>query len=373
LFLKSLRLQQFRNYEQADLTFSSVVNLFIGNNAQGKTNILEAIYLLALARSHRAHHDRELIQWDQATANVLASVDKRYGECELQMTVSKNGKQVRVNGLQQKKMSEFIGQLNVVLFAPEDLELVKGSPNIRRNFLNMEISQIYPSYVHHLRQYIRALDHKNKLLRTWHQISSEQQQMLTIFNEQLAINAAKILKIREEFLRKLRFWSKKIHDGISNQTEDLDIQYHSSLAVDLDKDDSVLIEEVMVKLEMVKEKEIRQGNALIGPHRDDLLFFINQREVAKYGSQGQQRTAALSVKLAEIELIQEMVGEYPILLLDDVLSELDELRQTHLIHTFQDKVQTFITTTSIANIDMNLIGHADQFIVTQGTIERSVD
>jgi DNA replication and repair protein RecF len=203
--------------------------------------------------------------------------------------------------------------------------------------------------------------------------SSASREMISIWNEQLATYAVKMIKKRMYFLEKLQNWAQIIHHGITNQQETLNIQYQCSVPLETNADESVLISDYMVKLEQLQEKEIRRGSTLIGPHRDDLLFYINEKEVHTFGSQGQQRTVALSLKLAEIELIAEIVGEYPILLLDDVLSELDQTRQTMLLDTFQNKVQTFITTTSIANVDLEKIKEAAIFDVSAGRIARRVE
>ena len=368
--MKKLHVQDFRNYEEVTLETNAPVNIFVGNNAQGKTNLLEAIYMLALTRSHRAGKDAEMIRWHQQVASIFAQIEKQYGSYDMGLTIAKQGKTAKINGLIQSRLTEYIGHLNVVLFAPEDLELVKGSPGVRRRFLDIEIGQIQSSYLYHLSQYKRALAQKNKYLQSMQNKMVKHDDLLTLWNEQMAQHAVKIIKKRLFYLEKLSEWAQKIHAGITNGEESLKIRYHASLVLEDETDETVLIDDYMLKLEMLQEKEIRRGNALVGPHRDDLLFFINDKEVHVYGSQGQQRTTALSLKLAEIELIHEVVGEYPLLLLDDVLSELDEIRQTHLINTFQNKVQTFITTTSTANIDMKKVKNASVFDVSQGTISR---
>ncbi len=370
MFLRKLEVRDFRNYEQVTLETDAPVNIFVGNNAQGKTNLLEAIYMLALTRSHRAGKDVEMIRWQQQMASIFAQVDKQYGSCDFGLMIAKQGKTAKLNGLVQSRLSEYVGQLNVVLFAPEDLELVKGSPGVRRRFLDIEIGQIQNSYLYHLAQYKRALAQKNKYLQTVYNTAVKHDEMLSLWNEQIAQHAVKLIVKRVSYLRKLSDWATKIHAGITNGEESLAIRYQASLELAEDSDETVLISDYMLKLESMQEKELRRGNALVGPHRDDLLFFINEKEVQTYGSQGQQRTTALSLKLAEIELIKEVVGEYPLLLLDDVLSELDEIRQTHLINTFQDKVQTFITTTSTESIDMKKVKNAASFHVRQGKISR---
>ncbi len=373
MFLKKLQVHQFRNYSETILETDAAVNILIGDNAQGKTNIVEAIYALALTKSHRTTNDRELIQWHQSFASIIGQIEKKYGTYDLQLLFAKQGKKAKINGLAQKKLSEYIGHLNVVMFAPEDLEIVKGSPSVRRRFIDIEIGQIQPTYLYHLAQYQRALEQKNNNLRQLQMDSSASREMISIWNEQLATYAVKMIKKRMYFLEKLQNWAQIIHHGITNQQETLNIQYQCSVPLETNADESVLISDYMVKLEQLQEKEIRRGSTLIGPHRDDLLFYINEKEVHTFGSQGQQRTVALSLKLAEIELIAEIVGEYPILLLDDVLSELDQTRQTMLLDTFQNKVQTFITTTSIANVDLEKIKEAAIFDVSAGRIARRVE
>lgn len=367
--LKELRLSGYRNYKQLELEIISNINLFVGPNAQGKTNLLEAIYVLALSRSHRTHRDKELIGWDFASASLYAEVERKYGTCKVELLISSQGKKARINGLEQKKLSQFVGSLNVVLFAPEDLELVKGSPAIRRRFLDMEIAQVQPSYLHHLGQYQKALAHRNKLLKQMGASGSPSfKGMLDVWNEQLAAHGIKIMQKRQHFIKKLEIWSKSIHEGITGGKEMLDITYVPSVSAPHFDDETTVFEQFMVKLTEMKDQELRRGTTLVGPHRDDLVFFINGKEAQVYGSQGQQRTVALSLKLAEIECIRQEVGEYPVLLLDDVLSELDRYRQTQLIQTFQDKVQTFITATEIEAVDLNQLQGARIYHVLDGTV-----
>lgn len=367
MFLKTLQLKQYRNYREIEFSTDRSVNLFIGPNAQGKTNLLESIFVLALTKSHRTHNDKELIAWDQDQAFLYGEVDKKYGPVKLQLQISRQGKKAKINGLEQKKLSSFVGAVNVVLFAPEDLEIVKGSPGIRRRFLDMEIGQIHPSYLHEMGQYQRILNQRNNYLK---QLAGSGQAngMLDIWNEQLAAVGVKIMKKRQNFLKKLQIWAEQIHFGITGGTEQLEIVYHPSLPMEEAEDEPTLFQRFMVKLTEIREQELRRGATLIGPHRDDMGFKINGKEANVYGSQGQQRTTALSVKLAELELMREEVGEYPILLLDDVLSELDHHRQTQLINTFQEKVQTFITATGIDSVNLGLIRDVGVYQVQGGTI-----
>ncbi|WP_248929333.1 DNA replication/repair protein RecF [Paenibacillus hamazuiensis] len=364
--VNSLNLRHYRNYEKVDFTTSHMVNIFVGPNAQGKTNLLESIYVLALTKSHRTHQDKELIQWDAPHAHLQGDVEKKYGTVHLDLTVSQQGKKAKLNGLEQKKLSNFIGALNVVMFAPEDLEIVKGSPGVRRRFLDMEIGQVHPAYLYDLSQYQKVLAQRNNLLKQMFAGGGSHASMLEVWNEQLVQFGIKIVKKRQSFIKKLQIWAEKIHSGITGGQERLEIRYDSALDLSQSEDETVLFDQFMIKLSQVREQELRRAVTLVGPHRDDLLFFINGKEAQTFGSQGQQRTTALSLKLAEIELIHEEVGEYPILLLDDVLSELDRYRQTQLIETFQNKVQTFITTTGIESVDLAKLDDAAVFQVRSG-------
>lgn len=373
MFLKKMVLSHYRNYEQFELETGSNVNIFVGPNAQGKTNLLESIYVLALTKSHRTHQDKELIQWNCDQALLHGEIDKKYGSCTLDFSISQHGKKAKINGLEQKKLSSYVGAMNVVLFAPEDLEIVKGGPGVRRRFMDMEIGQIYPSYLFDLSQYQKILLQRNNYLKQLNEPASGADPMLEVWNEQLVRFGIKIMKKRQSFIKKLQRWAENIHASLTNRGEQLVIRYAPSFACDEIEDESVLFEQYMIKLTQIKEQEIRRGMSLVGPHRDDLLFYINDKEVQTFGSQGQQRTTALSLKLAEIELMFEEVGEYPILLLDDVLSELDQSRQIQLIETFRDKVQTFITTTGIEHIHLDRLHHASTFHIANGNIIRNKD
>lgn len=370
MFLKKLILSHYRNYDSFELSTSAAVNIFVGPNAQGKTNLLESIFVLALTKSHRTNQDKELIQWDADEAELYGEVDKKYGPCKLQLHISRQGKKAKLNGLEQRKLSGFVGALNVVMFAPEDLEIVKGAPGIRRRFLDMEIGQVYPSYLYDTAQFQKVLVQRNNFLKqSGPAANPSQTALLEVWNEQLARYGVKMMKKRQSFIEKLQGWAERIHSGITNGQERLEIAYKPSGDFDMREDEAILTQRFMVKLSDIRDQEFRRGTTLVGPHRDDMLFYINGKEAHVFGSQGQQRTTALSVKLAELELICEEVGEYPILLLDDVLSELDQYRQTQLIETMQSKVQTFITTTGIESVNFNRIGDAAIFQVRNGKIQ----
>lgn len=370
--LQSIELHHYRNYESLQLQIGAGVNIFIGPNAQGKTNLLEAIHVLALTKSHRTSKDRELIAWNGQTAIIRADLERRYGNLKLELQLSPQGKKAKLNGLEQRKLSGFVGSLNVVLFAPEDLDIVKGAPGVRRRFMDMEIGQVHPGYLYDHQQYQRILQQRNNYLKTTNP-SASQADLLAVWNEQLASYGVKMMQRRKNFIYHLQQWAEKIHSGITAGTEKLEVAYKPSFGYegggDGEAEDATsLFQQFMIKLTQNKEQEFRRGMTLIGPHRDDLAFAINGKDVQSFGSQGQQRTAALSLKLAELELMREEIGEYPVLLLDDVLSELDQKRQTQLIETFQSRVQTFITTTGLESVNMSRLRDAAVFHVQGGAL-----
>lgn len=370
MYIKDLHLTNYRNYQDLQLSFADKVNVIIGENAQGKTNLMEAIYVLAFSKSYRTSRDKELVQWEQNYAKIKGTVFKRNQTFPMEMQFSTKGKVAKLNHIEQRRLSDYIGALNVVMFAPEDLHLVKGSPQIRRRFIDMEIGQIQPVYIYHLGQYQKIVKQRNHLLKNLQRRQTNDRTMLEVLTEQLIEHAAIIVEKRFVFLDLLRKWAIPIHQGISHDKERLTITYFSSIDVSETAEREKIKTSYQSAFMNNMDKEIERGSTLFGPHRDDLLFFVNDKDVQTYGSQGQQRTTALSLKLAEIELIKSEVGEYPILLLDDVLSELDHYRQSHLLHTIQGKVQTFVSTTSVSDIQHETIQQAELFEVKNGTIIR---
>jgi len=352
------------------MEFENKVNVILGENAQGKTNVMESIYVLAMAKSHRTSNDKELIRWDEEYAKIEGRLQKRNGPLSMQLVLSKKGKKAKMNHLEQQKLSQYIGNMNIVMFAPEDLNLVKGSPQIRRRFIDMEIGQVSPVYLHDLSQYNKVLYQRNHYLKQLQTRKQTDQTMLDVFTYQLVEVATRIINKRFEFLKLLQEWAEPIHQGISRGIETLKIQYKPSVDVSEEMNLSKMVEVYEEKFAKIRDREIDRGVTLAGPHRDDLSFYVNQRDVQTYGSQGQQRTTALSLKLAEIELIHSEIGDYPILLLDDVLSELDDYRQSHLLNTIQGKVQTFVTTTSVEGIDHDTLKQAATYQVVAGKMTR---
>lgn len=363
MILKDIHLGNFRNYDSLDLQFHPKLNVFIGRNAQGKTNLLESIYFLALAKSHRTSRDKELIQFDKEEAYVNGNIETSYSRLPLSISVSKKGKRAKVNHMEVSKLSQYIGHLNTVLFAPEDLNIVKGSPQVRRKFINMECGQISKVYLSTLSDYQKVLNQKSQYLKS----RNVDRVMIDVLNEQLAKHASVIIYKRQHFIETIEKFARKIHEDISNSKESLTIKYNSNIKYK-STNEKELEQEIKAVLDDSLEKEIDRMQTMIGPHRDDISFHINGFDVQTYGSQGQQRTTALSVKLAELDLIYDEVGEYPVLLLDDVLSELDETRQSHLLTSIRDRVQTFVTTTSISDINHAIMNDMSSFNIDSGKV-----
>lgn len=370
MHIEQIQLKNYRNYEQLDISFDDKINVIIGENAQGKTNLMEAIYVLAFTKSHRTPRERELIQWEKDFSKIDGRIKKRNQSVPLEIIISSKGKKAKLNRLEQRRLSDYIGAMNVVMFAPEDLTLVKGPPQIRRRFIDMELGQIQPRYIYHLGQYQKILKQRNQLLKQMQMKHNPDLTMLDVLTDQLIEHAATLLERRFVFLDLLRKWARPIHHGISRELEDLEIRYSSTIEVSEDANKEKIGNIYHAKFQDIKTKEIERGTTLVGPHRDDLLFDVNGKDVQTYGSQGQQRTTALSVKLAEIELIYQEIGEYPILLLDDVLSELDDFRQSHLLNTIQGKVQTFVSTTNVDGINHDTLKQAELFRVSNGSVTK---
>ena len=346
MIIQSLRLHQFRNYEKEEITFPPSILLMYGRNGQGKTNLLEALYMAGIGKSYRGLADADLIQWEKDEASIIVNFMRSGVEQQVKIILSRvQKKELWVN---ETKVSqrELMGTVNEVLFSPEDLQLIKGSPSQRRRFMDMEISQVNPSYYRTLLQYNRAVSQRNLLLK---RMKYEGAGNLDEWDEQIASFAAVLVKKRLEALHKIGFLSGVLHRRLTGGSERLtfsyDQPYFSSQAHA--EEDRLRPEWYYQLLKQHMEQDIYRMSTSVGPHRDDLIFYINDRELKKYGSQGQQRTAVLSLKLSELEYMKSETSEYPILLLDDVMSELDDSRRKALIDFVRQRIQTFITTTDV--------------------------
>ncbi len=368
MHLRELSLINYRNYIKLELSFDSNLIIFSGRNAQGKTNILESIFLLCTGRSHRTPRDKELILWGKKESIVKSMVEKREGLSLIEIALSlRENKKIKINSMAIQRLGELMGHINSVLFSPEDLKLVKGSPTERRRFMDMEISQVKPQYFYSLQQYNRILNHRNNLLKDINRKSSLRK-TLPLWDEQMAMVGSYIMTERSRFIDKIRNISKDIHTEISFGDEELDIVYKPSINCDLSNDSNIL-EDFLRALEVNREEDIRKGRTGRGCHRDDLALIVNNMDLRTFGSQGQQRTTVLSLKLSEIEMMFRETGEYPLLLLDDVLSELDKYRQSQLLSYF-DKVQTFMTMTDYRELPSNITSSMEIYRISEGSAVR---
>ena len=366
--LTNLQLQNFRNYESVQLEFTDGVHVFIGENAQGKTNLMESIYALAMTKSHRTTNDKELIGWNKEFATIKGTVEKTTTKTNLELQFSKKGKIAKVNYLEQKRLSSYLGNLNVILFAPENLTLVKGSPQNRRKFVDMELGQMSSLYLYDLVEYNRVLKQRNTYLKQLAIKKKQPDEYLDVLSEMLSELASKIVFHRLDFMKQLEALAIPIHDQLSLGREKFSVSYQATIPLEDGLTPEQMKEIYIDQFKKNQTREADQATTLIGPHRDDLIFYLNEVPVQTYGSQGQQRSTVLSLKLAEIELMKLSTGEYPLLLLDDVLSELDDDRQTHLIKAIENKVQTFITTTSLDGIKQQFINEPVVIPIEKGTI-----
>lgn len=341
MYVKSINLINFRNYENIKVDLSPKLNLFLGNNAQGKTNLLESIYIAAIGKSYRATKDSELINFKKEKAYIGIEAETARGRRFIELKFQRDTRKIiRINKLVLEKVAELAGNINVVIFAPEDLNLVKSGPSERRAFLDTEIAQIKPRYRYNFIKYNKILFQRNRLLKNISRLSADQ---LDPWDLQLVGVGTEIILERVRFVEKLSLISRDVHEKITDGKESLCIKYRPSFEIS-DLHRQSLEKSYYEILSSSRLKDIERGNTEYGPHKDDIEIELNGVSCRTFGSQGQQRTAALSLKLAEIELIKSEVGEYPILLLDDVLSELDGDRRKYLVSTFKD-VQTIITAT----------------------------
>lgn len=333
MYIKNIKLNNFRNYSNQEIDLEKEINLFVGDNAQGKTNILEAIFLCAIGKSFRAKKEKELIKIDEQNACVEIEFEKsdRIGKIKIELSEKKN---VFINGIKQNKLSDILGNINIVMFSPDDIEILKSGPAKRRRFLNIIISQLRPKYVYCLNMYLKTLEQRNNYLRQI-KIENKPKELLEIWDEKLAEYANNIFYYRNDFIEKIKNKINKIHNEITENKEEIKVKYITD-CVDKDK--------YLKELKNSWDTDIQKGYTTKGIHRDDFYVYINGKQVNIYGSQGQNRTAILSLKLSELEIIYDEIGEYPILLLDDFMSELDSKRIENFLKSVSN-TQILITCT----------------------------
>lgn len=334
--LLSIELKNYRNYRETHIDFDKNVTIFFGDNAQGKTNVLEAIYVCATTKSHRSAKDRDLILFGEDEAHIKMMLEEGDRKVRVDMHIKKNkSKGIAVDGVMLKKASDLFGYLNVVFFSPEDLNIIKNGPGERRKFIDFELCQLDKIYLHNIVNYNKVLSQRSRLLKDM-AFFPDFMQLLEVYDSQLNLYGDVVIRSRKKFIGQLNDIIKDIHQKLTGGKEELEIIY------EMDVDEGNILD----TLQKNRERDIKQKVTNAGPHRDDIKFVINGIDVRRFGSQGQQRTAALSLKMAEIRLVEMMTNEKPILLLDDVLSELDCNRQNYLLNSIKD-IQTLITCTGL--------------------------
>ena len=333
MWISKLKINNFRNYNNEEIQLDQNINIFYGENAQGKTNIIEAIFLSSMGKSFRAKKDNEMIKLNEQNALIEIEYNKKDRDGKIKIEIG-NKKNIYLNGIKLKKLSELLGTINTVIFTPDDINILKGGPQNRRRFLDIMISQLRPNYMYNLNLYLKTLEQRNKYLR---QIREEHkdENLLDIWDEKLVEYGINIFKYRKEFIEKIKNNIKKLHNEITENKEDIEINYITECT---EKEKYLNLLKERRKLDIIK------GYTTKGIHRDDFIIFINNKQLDIYGSQGQHRTAILSLKLSELNIIKEEIGENPILLLDDFMSELDEKRRKHLLEKIND-TQVIITCT----------------------------
>lgn len=342
MYLKEIKIINFRNYSKEEVKFHKKVNIITGNNAQGKTNLLESLYIMCLGKSFRTNKDVEMIRFGEDLCKVKSKSIKNDSELEVEINFSKEGKLIKIDGLKASKSTDILDNVYMVIFSPEDLKIVKDEPEKRRRFMDRELCLIKPIYYKNLTRYKKILHQRNSLLKQ-QDINKEH---LLVWNEELAEYGSKIILERRRFIEKINTISKEISRNITNGKEALVVSYEANVECKETLEEQK--EYFLKKLNRNINNDIYRRNTTVGPHKDDIKICLDEIDIRHFGSQGQQRTAALSLKLAEIKLIKEETGEDPILLLDDVLSELDIERQHFLIHSLRG-IQLFITTTEIGD------------------------
>lgn len=359
MIIESMELQHYRNYEKLQIGFDPGTNIFYGDNAQGKTNVLEAAYLCCTTKSHRGARDRDIIQFNQEESHIKLQIRKDGVPYRIDMHLKKNKtKGIAINGLPIRRASELFGIANVVFFSPEDLNIIKNGPSERRRFIDLELCQVNKLYVHALVNYNKIVIQRNKLLKELF-FHPEYEGTLDVWDEQLVAYGVQVMRERKRFIDQLNTIIGQIHGNLTGNKEQLELRYEPNVAP----------EEFAAALRRSREADKKQKTTLTGPHRDDMSFFVNQIDIRKFGSQGQQRSAALSLKLSEIELVKQLIHDYPILLLDDVLSELDSSRQNHLLKSI-DHIQTMITCTGLDDFVEHRFQIDKIFKVIEGTVHQ---
>ena len=378
MFLKKLKLINFRNYDSCEIDFLGKKIILLGKNAQGKTNLLESIYYLATLSSFRANNDSEVIKKGSNSAFLSAELIKNDTDIEISIAINPpKQKLIKVNGLKKSSYSQYLGHLVVVNFGVSDLLLLRGTPSDRRRWLDDAISQIYPAYKDRLNKYNKIRTQRNNLLKEFKgnfHLNKVQQDTLYVFDEQISISGSNIIHLRQKYLKEVQNIANLKHKKISLEEEDLVLEYNSTISGSFNsREDEIISPEKILESyqEVFKKKineEIARAQTVIGPHRDDVSFYINNIEAKSFASQGQQRTIVLALKLSELDFIENIIGESPVLLLDDVLAELDKTRQNYLLNSIKKETQTIITTTDISGFNEKFLEDVVVYNIDSGKI-----
>jgi len=364
MYLEELQLRNFRNYDSLKIKLNPHINIFYGNNAQGKTNLLESIYVLGLTKSHLLNLDSNLVKDNEKACKIKGVLKKSKLKQRLEIELHENKKIMKIDNIEVKKITDYINSsLNVIIFYPEDLEIIKGSPNNRRNFINLELSQLSDNYLKILTEYNKLLKIRNDYLKKINKSIKIDETYFQIVTNYLVDKAILIYKMRLKFINKINDSCGKVFYELT-KLEGFNIKYLPNFI--FDNDDSMIKTNLLNVLEKNHKKEVKLGTTLFGPHRDELEFYLNDKNLKQYGSQGQKRLAILATKLSEIEIFKQFKNSTPILLLDDVFSELDDIKKNNLVKYVNDEIQVIITTTELKNV--NKFKSASIFKIKNGEV-----
>lgn len=368
MILRKIELNNFRNYTKETIEFDNKINIFLGNNAQGKTNILESIYTLAITKSHRILLDSDLIKRGTTFFKIKGEIENKQDKITLEILYRNLKKTAKVNGNEIKKLNEYISILNVIMFCPDDLSIIKGAPNIRRNYLNIQLGQMSKKYILILSEYKKILKMRNEYLKKIEKKENKDTKYLDIITDELIKRAIKIYIMRDKFIKDINKDINEIYKNITNEGN-LKIEY-KTIPTKLNISEN-MGEELKTIFKENYEKEILQGKTLYGPHKDEIIFKLNNEDLKMLGSQGQQRAAIISLKISEISIFKEVTGNYPILLLDDIFSELDSVKINNLLDYINGEYQTIITTTDLSKIEKRILNKATFFEIEDGKVKKT--
>ena len=362
MFIKSIYLNKFRNYDQLKIDFKNGINIIVGENGQGKTNLLESIYVLGLTKSHRSFIDNNLVKEGESKSIIQGIIEKENISTKYEIEIG-NNKVLKIDNDKIKTITDYISNINIIIFYPDDLEIIKGSPNLRRRYVNMEISQLYSSYMTILNDYNKLLKMRNDYLKN----NYIDDNYLNIITNYLIEKATQIIIMRKKFIDRLNEIVPKIYEDIS-ELSNFSIKYKCCIKLE-DYNEKNIVEKLKNMSEELKNAELKYKTTLFGPHKDDIEFYLNNYNLKLYGSQGQQRMAILALKLAEIEIFKKYKNTLPILLLDDVFSELDDKKKNNLLNYINENIQTIITTTDINNINNNIVEKSNIIEIFNGNLK----